>query len=40
MLGFMAVSGIFGLRNLQKLDLSVRFPDEIYCDIPAQLTVS
>jgi uncharacterized protein (DUF58 family) len=39
MLGFMAVSGIFGLRNLQKLDLSVRFPDEIYCDIPAQLTL-
>lgn len=39
MLGFMAVSGIFGLRNLRKLDLSVRFPDEIYCDIPAQLTV-
>jgi len=39
MLGFMAVSGIFGLRNLQKLDLSVRFPDEIYCDTPAQLTI-
>lgn len=39
MLGFMAVSGIFGLRNLQQLDLSVRFPDEIYCDIPAQLTL-
>lgn len=39
MLGFMAVSGIFGLRNLQKLDLAVKFPDEIYCDIPAQLTL-
>jgi len=39
MLGFMAVSGIFGLRNLQKLELSVRFPEEIYCDIPAQLTI-
>lgn len=39
MLGFMAVSGIFGLRNLQRLDLSVKFPDEIYCNIPAQLTV-
>ncbi len=39
MLGFMAVSGIFGLRNLRKLDLSVRFPDEIYCDIPTQLTL-
>lgn len=39
MLGFMAVSGIFGLRNLQKLDLTVKFPDEIYCDIPAQLTI-
>jgi len=39
MLGFMAVSGIFGLRNLQKLELAVKFPDEIYCDIPAQLTV-
>jgi len=35
----MAVSGIFGLRNLQKLELSIRFPDEIYCDIPAQLTL-
>ena len=39
MLGFMAVSGIFGLRNLQELDFSVRLPDEIYCDIPAQLTI-
>lgn len=39
MLGFMAVSGIFGLRNLQRLELSVKFPDEIYCDIPAQLTL-
>jgi len=39
MLGFMAVSGIFGLQNLQKLEISVKFPDEIYCDIPAQLTV-
>jgi len=39
MLGFMAISGIFGLRNLQKLELSVRFPDEIYCGIPAQLTL-
>jgi uncharacterized protein (DUF58 family) len=39
MLGFMAVSGIFGLRNLQNLDLSVRFPDEIYCGIPTQLTL-
>lgn len=39
MLGFMAVSGIFGLRNLQKLDISLKFPDEIYSDIPAQLTI-
>lgn len=39
MLGFMAVSGIFGLRNLQLLDFAVKFPDEIYCDIPAQLTI-
>lgn len=39
MLGFMAVSGIFGLRNLQRLELSVKFPDEIYCGIPAQLTI-
>jgi len=39
MLGFMAVSGIFGLQNLQKLDIAVKFPEEIYCDIPAQLTV-
>lgn len=39
MLGFMAVSGIFGLRNLQKLDITLKFPDEIYCDIPAQLTI-
>lgn len=39
MLGFMAVSGVFGLRNLQKLGLAVRFPDEIYCGIPAQLTL-
>ncbi len=33
----MAVSGIFGLRNLQKLELSLKFPDEIYCGIPSQL---
>lgn len=39
MLGFMAVSGIFGLRNLQKLKLSLKFPDEIYCSIPVQLTI-
>lgn len=39
MLGFMAVSGMFGLHNLQKLDISVKFPDEIYCGIPAQLTL-
>lgn len=39
MLGFMAVSGIFGLRNLQKLEISLKFPDEIYCNIPAQLTI-
>jgi uncharacterized protein (DUF58 family) len=39
MLGFMAVSGMFGLRNLQKLDVSVKFPDEVYCGIPVQLTV-
>jgi uncharacterized protein (DUF58 family) len=39
MLGFMAVSGVFGLRNLQKLALSVKFPDEIYCGIPTQLTL-
>lgn len=35
----MAVSGMFGLRNLQKLDLAVKFPDEIYADIPTQLTL-
>jgi uncharacterized protein (DUF58 family) len=39
MLGFMAVSGMFGLQNLQKLEISIKFPDEIYCDIPAQLTI-
>jgi uncharacterized protein (DUF58 family) len=39
MLGFMAVSGVFGLRNIQKLDIALKFPDEIYCDIPAQLTI-
>jgi uncharacterized protein (DUF58 family) len=39
MLGFMAISGMFGLHNLQKLGISIKFPDEIYCDIPAQLTI-
>ena len=39
MLGFMAISGFFGLRNLQKLSISLKFPDEIYCGIPAQLVV-
>lgn len=39
MLGFMAISGVFGLRNLQKLQISIKFPDEIYCNIPTQLTL-
>lgn len=39
MLGFMAVSGIFGARNLQKLNLTVRLPEEIYCNVPVQATI-
>ena len=39
MLGFMAASGVFGLRNLQRLDAVLLLPDEIYPDIPAQATL-
>lgn len=39
MLGFMAISGLFGLRNLQKLDAVLLLPDEIYCAIPAGATL-
>ncbi|NVN98489.1 MAG: DUF58 domain-containing protein [Geobacteraceae bacterium] len=39
MLGFMAISGVFGLRNLQKLRIALKFPDEIYCNTPSQLTL-
>jgi uncharacterized protein (DUF58 family) len=39
MLGFMAISGFFGLRNLQRLDAQLQLPDEIYQDIPAQATL-
>jgi uncharacterized protein (DUF58 family) len=39
MLGFMAASGLFGLRNLQKIDAILLLPDEIYPDIPARATL-
>lgn len=39
MLGFMAISGFFGLRNLQRLDAILLLPDEIYCNIPAGATL-
>ncbi len=39
MLGFMAASGVFGLRNLQRLDLLLLLPDEIYPGVPAQATL-
>jgi uncharacterized protein (DUF58 family) len=39
MLGFMATSGVFGLRNLQRLDAVLLLPDEIYRNIPAQATL-
>ena len=39
MLGFMAISGFFGLRNLQRLDAVLLLPDEIYCNIPAGATL-
>ena len=39
MLGFMAASGVFGLRNLQRLDAMLLLPDEIYPDIPSQATL-
>jgi len=35
MLGFMAASGVFGLRNLQRLEALLLLPDEIYPGIPA-----
>lgn len=35
MLGFMAISGFFGLANLQKLEAALLMPDEIYANSPA-----
>jgi uncharacterized protein (DUF58 family) len=39
MLGFMAISGVFGLRNLQRLGAVLILPDEIYPGITAQATL-
>lgn len=39
MLGFMAMSGIFGLRNLQRLQLQLLLPDEIYPGVVTMATV-
>ncbi len=39
MLGFMAVTGFFGLHNLQGLDIALFPHDEIYRFIPTHLTV-
>jgi len=39
MLGFMAASGVFGLRNLQRLEALLLLPDEIYPGIPALATL-
>ena len=41
MLGFMGISGFFGLGNLQKIEADIIMPEEIYAGIPftAQLLV-
>jgi uncharacterized protein (DUF58 family) len=35
MLGFMAITGFFGLGNLQKIEAEIIMPDEMYAGIPA-----
>ena len=39
MLGYMAITGIFGLHNLQGLHILINPPDEIYRSLPTQLTL-
>ena len=39
MLGFMAVSGIFGWLNIRRLSVSVRFPDELYAGLRTLLVL-
>lgn len=39
MLGFMAVTGIFGWLNIRRLRLSVSFPDEIYSGTETVVTL-
>ncbi|NJD92070.1 MAG: DUF58 domain-containing protein [Geobacter sp.] len=41
MLGFMGISGFFGLGNLQKIEADIILPEEIYAGVPctAQLLV-
>jgi uncharacterized protein (DUF58 family) len=39
MLGFMSVTGIAGWMNLRKLDILLTLPEEIYCTLPAVITV-
>lgn len=38
-LSFMAVSGIFGKRNLSKIDVRIELPEEIYADTSAPVKV-
>ncbi len=38
-LSFMAVSGIFGKRNLSKIDVRIELPEEIYADTSAPVRV-
>jgi len=38
-LSFMAVSGIFGKRNLSRIDLRIEFPEEIYAETSAPVKV-
>lgn len=41
LLGFMAISGLFGKRNLSKIDIDMELPEEIYANtgIPVRITL-
>ena len=39
LLGFMAVTGLFGWANIRGLTIVCTLPDEVYCDLPTLVTV-
>jgi uncharacterized protein (DUF58 family) len=39
LLGFMAVTGLFGWANIRELEVECSLPDEVYCDLQTLVTV-